>query len=61
MKRIRIGYVNAVVPDDVYDWPANVDEIEQKVAELNEIINSMATGETIRWLTRSSGKRHVFF
>ena len=42
-------YVTCHIPDDVYVWPANKEEIQAKVRELNAMIESMLTGETQPW------------
>jgi len=46
MRVIRSRNVVAYVDDDIYEWPAHRKEIEDKVVELSELINSLETGRT---------------
>jgi len=42
-------YTMVQIPDDVYGWKANREEIKDKLREINEMIESMLTGETQPW------------
>lgn len=42
-------YVDVKIPDDVYEWPAHVEEITRKAVELETLIRSIVTGKTERW------------
>lgn len=49
MHVFRGKYVMCEISDDVYEWPVNKEEIQDKVKELDAIIDSMETGKTQPW------------
>uniref|UniRef100_A0A6M3M1J6 Uncharacterized protein n=1 Tax=viral metagenome TaxID=1070528 RepID=A0A6M3M1J6_9ZZZZ len=49
MKEFSKEYASARVPDDVIEWPGSMKEILKKLNELNDVIESLATGKTQPW------------
>lgn len=48
MRVIRRRHVVVYLSDTVYDWPAHLKEVSDKMDELEALIRSIETGETQR-------------